>query len=200
MRQVEKDTGRRLIWAAVNHHDTDNPHVHIVVRGVDRDGDDLRIDRGYLAHGMRWPAQEILTRELGRRPEMDISMGWGVDVGREAFTEIDRAIVAHSSPDGSVALTKLMAAPDGERRACLDRLQVLEEMQLATKESPGIWRLADGWKELLVQAGRGPRYAQPTSAPGWGRGLSLSSPPPRKSRSRCGRGGGRDGPARRADR
>lgn len=26
MRQVEKDTGRRLIWAAVNHHDTDNPH------------------------------------------------------------------------------------------------------------------------------------------------------------------------------
>lgn len=50
MRQVEKDTGRRLIWAAVNHYNTDNPHVHIVVRGVDRDGDEFRIDRGYLAH------------------------------------------------------------------------------------------------------------------------------------------------------
>ena len=38
MGQVEKDLGRRLIWAAVNHHNTDNTHVHIVIRGVDRDG------------------------------------------------------------------------------------------------------------------------------------------------------------------
>jgi hypothetical protein len=150
MRQVEKDTGRHLIWAAVNHHDTDNPHVHIVVRGVDRDGDDLRIDRGYLARGMRWRAQEILTRELGRRSDMEVSMRWAGDVGREAFTEIDRAIAEHSSPDGSVALARLLAAPEGERRACLDRLQALEEMQLATKQSGGVWHLADGWKEFLV--------------------------------------------------
>ncbi len=153
MRRVEKDTGRRLIWAAVNHHDTDNPHLHIVVRGVDRDGDELRIDRGYLAHGMRWRAQEILTRELGRRYEMDTSIGRDVDVGREAFTETDRAIAAHSSPGGSVALAKLLAAPEGERLACLDRLQALEEMRLATKQSSGVWNLADGWKEFLVQRG-----------------------------------------------
>ena len=153
MRQVEKDTGRRLIWAAVNHHNTDNPHVHIVVRGVDRDGDEFRIDRRYLAHGMRWRAQEILTRELGRRSERDLSADWAVDVGREAFTEIDRAIAEHSSPDGSVALAKLLAAPEGERLACLDRLQALEEMQLAAKESAGVWRLADGWKGFLVQRG-----------------------------------------------
>ena len=44
MAQVEKDTGRRLVWAAVNHHNTDGPHVHLVIRGVDRDGHDLRID------------------------------------------------------------------------------------------------------------------------------------------------------------
>jgi type IV secretory pathway VirD2 relaxase len=31
MKQVERDTGRPLVWAAVNHHNTDNPHVHIVV-------------------------------------------------------------------------------------------------------------------------------------------------------------------------
>jgi type IV secretory pathway VirD2 relaxase len=153
MRQVEKDTGRRLIWAAVNHHDTDNPHVHIVVRGVDRDGDDLRIDRGYLAYGMRWRTQEILTRELGRRSEMDLTMGAGVDVGREAFTEIDRALAEHSSPDGSVTLAKLLAAPVEERLACLERLQTLEEMQLATKEPAGSWRLADGWERFLVQRG-----------------------------------------------
>jgi hypothetical protein len=153
MRHVEKDTGRRLIWAAVNHYNTDNPHVHIVVRGVDRDGDEFRIDRGYLAQGMRWRAQEILTRELGRRSEMDVSMGWSTDVGRDAFTEIDQAIAEHSSPGGAVALAKVLAAPEGERLACLDRLQALEEMQLATKESAGVWRLANGWKGFLVQRG-----------------------------------------------
>jgi hypothetical protein len=37
--------------------------------------------------------------------------------------------------------------------ACLDRLQALEEMQLAAKESPGVWRLVDGWERFLVQRG-----------------------------------------------
>ena len=80
-------------------------------------------------------------------------LGWAVDVGREAFTEIDRVIAEHSSPDGSVTLAKLLAAPERERLACLDRLQALEEMQLAAKESAGVWRLADGWERFLVQRG-----------------------------------------------
>jgi hypothetical protein len=102
---------------------------------------------------MRWRAQEILTRELGRRSEMDLSRGWAADVGRSAFTEIDRALAEYSSPDGAVSLAKLLAAPGREGRACLDRLQVLEEMQLAKKESAGTWRLAQGWKAYLAQLG-----------------------------------------------
>jgi type IV secretory pathway VirD2 relaxase len=88
MCQVEKDTGRQLNLAAVNHHDTDNPHVHIVVRGGDKNGDDLRIDGRYLGEGMRWRAQELLTRELGRRSEMDLAMERSLDVGRETLTDI----------------------------------------------------------------------------------------------------------------
>ena len=45
MAQVDRDLGRRLDWAAVNHHDTDNPHAHIVIRGVDRNGLPVRFDR-----------------------------------------------------------------------------------------------------------------------------------------------------------
>lgn len=127
--------------------------MHIIVRGVDLEGDDVRIDRSYMAHGMRWRAQEILTRELGRRSEMDVSAALAADLGRDAFTETDRAIAEYSSPDGSVRLSKLLAAPVGEGRACLDRLQVLEEMQLARKDSDGVWHLAEGWKECLIQRG-----------------------------------------------
>ena len=61
MAQVERDLGRKLEWAAVNHHDTDHPHAHIVIRGLDRDGREVRLDRAYISNGLRSRAQEIAT-------------------------------------------------------------------------------------------------------------------------------------------
>ena len=40
--QMESDLDRKIDWGAVNHYNTDNPHVHIIVRGVDSDGNELR--------------------------------------------------------------------------------------------------------------------------------------------------------------
>lgn len=153
MRQVEKDTARRLIWAAVNHHNTDNPHVHIVIRGVDRDGDELRIDGRYIGREMRWRAQEIVTRELGPRPEIEYSRARTAEVERERLTEIDQVLAEHATPDGPLTMRKLLAAPGSEGRVCLARLQILETMELARQERPGTWRLADGWQEILRQMG-----------------------------------------------
>jgi len=48
MGDMSKDLGTRLDWVAVDHWNTDNPHVHILVRGVAEDGADLVIDRGYI--------------------------------------------------------------------------------------------------------------------------------------------------------
>ena len=49
MARIEKDLGGELKWAAACHYDTDNPHVHVVVRGVDAQDGNVRIDRTYLA-------------------------------------------------------------------------------------------------------------------------------------------------------
>lgn len=153
MRQVEKDTGRPLIWAAVNHHNTDNPHVHIVIRGVDRDGDELRIDGRYIGREMRWRAQEIVTRELGPRPEIDYSLVRTAEVERDRLTEIDEVLAEYADAQGRLAIGKLVAAPASEVRVCVARLQVLETMELARQERPGAWKLADGWQEILRQMG-----------------------------------------------
>src|SRR5258708_4575437 len=72
MATVERDVDRKLEWAAVNHHDTGHPHVHIVIRGVDRDGREVRLDRGYISNGLRGRAQEIATEELGPRHHLDL--------------------------------------------------------------------------------------------------------------------------------
>jgi type IV secretory pathway VirD2 relaxase len=62
MTTVERDLGRKVEWAAVNHYDTEHPHAHLVVRGVDRAGHELRLDREYISSGLRFRAQELATQ------------------------------------------------------------------------------------------------------------------------------------------
>jgi len=38
MQRMEQDLGTRLEWVAASHFNTDNPHVHIALRGVREDG------------------------------------------------------------------------------------------------------------------------------------------------------------------
>ena len=153
MNQVESDLGRRLNWAAVNHHNTGKPHVHIDVRGVDIDGDDIRIDADYIKYQMRWRAEEILTRELGHRTELEYSRAREADIRAERLTAIDRLLGEHVGPDGTVTLRKLLARPGPEGRNCVARLQTLKQFKLAVENPPGIWRLAEGWKESLAGLG-----------------------------------------------
>jgi len=74
MSQVEKDTGRRLIWAAVNHYNTDNPHVHVVIRGLDRDGDEVDSDE----EPAELPPRRRVARVTGggRRSHDSIEYAW----------------------------------------------------------------------------------------------------------------------------
>jgi hypothetical protein len=155
MNQVETDLGRKLVWSAVNHHDTDNPHVHIIIRGVDRDGDDVRIDGRYIGREMRWRAQEIVTRELGPRLESEIAQLRTREIAREGLGRIDQTLAACLSVDRVVSLTALAKMPREARSACLARLEALSRMQLAQKEPRGRWRLVPEWKEMLtrMQAG-----------------------------------------------
>jgi uncharacterized protein DUF3363 len=153
MGQVESDLGRRLVWAAVNHYNTGKPHVHVVVRGLDRDGDDLRIDGRYIGREMRWRAQEIVTRQLGPRLEFEFSRTWKADIEAERFTEIDRAIADHAGSDGVVSLKQMLSTPAPEGGNCVARLKTLEQFDLAREDPPGTWRLADGWKDSLEQLG-----------------------------------------------
>ena len=65
MAQVERDLGRPLDWLAAHHYDTPYPHTHIVLRGRDRAGKDLYMEKHYLTHGLRTRAAEVLTWLLG---------------------------------------------------------------------------------------------------------------------------------------
>lgn len=152
MRQVETDLGRDLVWGAVAHHDTDNPHVHLVVRGLDRKAREVRIDRDYIARRMRWRAQEIATRELGPRSVAAIRHQRDREIDQERFTTLDRDLDRRST--GRVDLAALQAARPEHRERLVGRLRVLEQLALVTRDAPGGWAFAPGWQDTLRAMGQ----------------------------------------------
>src|SRR3546814_17705598 len=69
--QIEKDLDTRLDWVAVDHWNTEHPHIHLIVRGVRDDSQDLVISSDYIKEGMRDRARDFITQELGPRTDLD---------------------------------------------------------------------------------------------------------------------------------
>ena len=64
MKRMTRDLDTRLEWVAVAHFNTDNPHVHIALRGVRENGKSFRLERDYIKHGIRSIAEDLCTRQL----------------------------------------------------------------------------------------------------------------------------------------
>jgi hypothetical protein len=77
-----RDLGTRLDWAAIDHWNTEHPHVHVIVRGQTDDNKDLVISRDYIREGMRARAQQLLTLELGPDPTEKFGIRWRPRSGR----------------------------------------------------------------------------------------------------------------------
>ena len=152
MTQMERDLGTRLEWAAIDHHNTDNPHVHILVRGRDETGQPLRIDADYIKSGIRERSAEIASRELGLRSERDILDARGRVVERIQFTEIDRALIRRAKGSGLVAFEGKQpkgAAQRTRRAQDLARLAFLESEGLAFKVDSISWQLSPDFERAL---------------------------------------------------
>ncbi len=152
MKQVEQDVGLKLEWAAVNHFDTGHPHAHVVVRGVDREGREVRFDRGYIASGMRWRAQEIATRELGPRRESEIRQAHVREVTQERFTSLDREL-ERLSVDGGLEVRTPKPRTRVDPAILCSRLEQLEAMGLAERLASNRWSLPEGWQKTLRDRG-----------------------------------------------
>jgi type IV secretory pathway VirD2 relaxase len=154
MAQVERDTGRRLIWGAVNHHDTDNPHVHVVLRGVDSAGQEVWLERAYISERIRWQAQHLVTKELGLRTSLEMSRQLTREIPQERFTTVDRKLAQRLSPSKTIDVRRLALTTDGPGRArAMARLAVLEQFGLAERTSPGAWQLKENWEDALRALG-----------------------------------------------
>jgi type IV secretory pathway VirD2 relaxase len=155
VRQMEVDLGTGLDWVAVDHWNTDNPHVHLLVRGVTDTGADLVIARDYIGHGLRSRAEELAVAELGPKPEHEVQRALDRDVTAERWTRLDVEIQRTADELGDIDLRPERPGPDDPplRRLMVGRLQRLETMGLAVEGEPGRWAVTEGGRSKLRELG-----------------------------------------------
>ncbi|HBY43670.1 DUF3363 domain-containing protein [Sphingomonas koreensis] len=154
MGQMEKDLGTKLDWVGVDHWNTDNPHVHIILRGRTDDSQDLVISRDYIKEGMRARAQDLVTQELGPRTEQEIRRNLGRQVEAERWTDLDRQISRDSYRTGIVDLApRPDQKPDEFHALKVGRMRKLETLGLADQVGPGQWVVSETAEKTLRALG-----------------------------------------------
>jgi type IV secretory pathway VirD2 relaxase len=153
MADAERDLGSRLDWIAVDHWNTDNPHIHILVRGRADDGKDLVISRAYISQGFRHRAAERVMLELGPRSEREVRSALEREVEAERWTNLDRAL--RDGTDVGAGVVDLRRGVPGEdpdlRRLMIARAAKLERLGLAEPLAPACWALKPGLENTLRQ-------------------------------------------------
>lgn len=146
--RMESDLGVKLEWAAVNHFNTDHPHVHLVIRGVDGSGDELRLPAEYIKDGLRLHAEALCTEQIGSRSIEDVQHAQQREVQLNRFTSLDRLLLKRAElcpedagqlrvvlPDAGRAVGRTDATPE----LLAARLRFLSDAGIAQAEDANRW-------------------------------------------------------------
>ncbi|MET2830912.1 relaxase/mobilization nuclease domain-containing protein [Mesorhizobium shangrilense] len=154
MVDMQRDLGTKLDWVGIDHWNTEHPHIHILVRGVADDGQNLVISRDYIRQGIRDRAGDILTQTLGPRTDHDIRRTIVQQIGTERWTQLDRQLVRDSDRDGIIDLApRPDRQPDEFIALKVGRLRKLENLGLTNEVGPGQWIMADDAEATLRALG-----------------------------------------------
>jgi type IV secretory pathway VirD2 relaxase len=91
MKGMEADLRTSLDWVAVAHFNTEHPHVHVALRGVDKNGVEFKLPRDYVKNGLRGVAQHFVTAQIGHRTEQDAALAFQRQVPEQRLTPLDRS-------------------------------------------------------------------------------------------------------------
>lgn len=150
MFRVQEDLSTSLEWVATAHQNTEHPHVHIAMRGVNADGKILRLGRDYVKRGVREIAEELCTRQMGFRTALDVANAEHQEINETRFTSLDRAILRNAkvSENGIVfAQEPQKARPQTHHISA--RLMALARMGLAESTGQGSWLLRSDMAQVL---------------------------------------------------
>jgi hypothetical protein len=155
LERMEDQVGH-LEWVAVAHFNTEYPHVHVALRGINERGEALRLPRPFIQFGIRQIAEELLTEQLGYRTERDALTAQRREVGQIRFTSLDRMIQRQQRGETGDFYVRAKALGFFEpsftrtRQILLQaRLSRLTEIGLAKEVDRNTWRVQGNFAEVL---------------------------------------------------
>lgn len=156
--RIEHDMGVTLQWAAVNHFNTDHPHVHLVIRGVDDRGAELRFPSQYIKENLRSHAEALCTEQIGVRSLDDVHHAQQAEVRLHRFTSLDKLLLKRAELCQDDASQLRLELPDVGRAAArvsestellAARLRFLTDAGIARAESSHRWTIPMELESLL---------------------------------------------------
>jgi type IV secretory pathway VirD2 relaxase len=154
MREAERDLGTKLDWVAVDHWNTEHPHIHVIARGRADDGEDLVIARDYIKDGMRARAQDLITQELGYRTDRDIHNTLARQIDSERWTSLDQQLERDRNRHGIIDLAPQPGSQSDVIHALkVGRMRKLESLGLADQIGPGQWVMDQSAEPTLRDLG-----------------------------------------------
>jgi hypothetical protein len=127
----------RLDWVAINHHDTAQPHAHVLIRGRRANGRDLVISRRMIAHGIRGHAEEQAQALLGDQSRSQAERGLLARATADRWTDIDIRLASLAEradgvvPRAEIDRRDVFGAVTRSRLAHLDQLGLVAEANAA---------------------------------------------------------------------
>ena len=159
MAEVQTDLGMPLEWLAVAHLNTEHPHVHVALRGVGTEGQQVRLSRDFIREGIRHIAEDYCTRQLGFRTEFDASEARRLEIHQHRYTSLDRLIQREAEagdPTNSPFFTITRdPSPAGigpgslSERHTAERLMFLSSVGLAESAGPKRWLVRRDFENVL---------------------------------------------------
>lgn len=157
--RIERDLGMPLEWVAADHYNTEHPHIHVALRGIGGEGRPLRLSRDYVKQGIREIAEDLCTRQLGYRTELDAAAAQRREAHQHRYTSLDRIIKRDGERTGEAdspffivstnpSRAGLVRAPAVEQHA-KERLKVLESMGLAESAGSNTWSVRRDFENVL---------------------------------------------------
>lgn len=142
----------QLNWMAVNHYNTDNPHCHVLLKGLSKEGKDVTIPKEYLKSNFRKMSEEIATNYLGARSIEDLQTAKYAEVDAERFTGIDAKIIVSALNNVFIPLPSAKAITKLEKeetRLMTLRLHTLTRLGLVKQFDKSSYAVHPDLKEKL---------------------------------------------------
>lgn len=146
--KMEREVGTKLEWLAVPHYNTDNPHIHLLIRGKTDKGHDLVLSRDFIKDRFREHAEDLATQILGPKTELERKAKFQRSLTQDRFVSLDRTLISDANK-GKNNLIEIPPRCHLKREWVkqlnqdkLTRLQHLKGLGLASEVTSGFWSIS----------------------------------------------------------